>query len=97
MTAFLYSSGLPPAWSGRNGCKGTDTTEKFLEQFAGNGDLGHLEDRPPGMTDDLRPYLDELELDAPQRPVEHLARQGKAAEEVAEIVRQDEQSEPHLV
>ena len=42
-------------------------------------------------------YLDELELYASKRPVRHLARQGEPAQEVSEVVREDKQSEPHLV
>jgi len=63
----------------------------------GDGHLRHLEDRPPGITYDLGSYLYQLELYARERPVGYLAGQGESPEEVAQVVGQDEEGQPHLV
>ena len=93
----LLSCEQPLCLLGRRACQATDTLQEGREQRLGNGDLRHLEDRPPGVTYHLGTYLYELQLYAGKGPVGHLARQSKAPEEVSHVVSQYEQREPHLV
>ena len=45
----------------------------------------------------LGPDLDELELDAGERPVQNILGEGEAAHEVAEVVGENEQGQAHPV
>ena len=65
-----------------------DQPQDFLEQFPRHRDLGHLEDDVAGMAHDLSPDLDELLLQARQRPVLDRLRQSQRSHEVSEIVGQ---------
>jgi len=83
--------------SRRNSVEGVDTVQQVGEQRCRDGDFGALEDPSSGMTDDPGADLDELELDAPKRPVRDLSRQSGSPDEIAEVVRQHEQGEANLV
>jgi hypothetical protein len=50
------------------------------------GDLGHLECDMAAVAHDFRADLDQLFLEARQRPILHGLGRGKGAQEVAEIV-----------
>ena len=56
--------------------------------MAGNGDLGHLEGDTAAMADDLGADLDQLLLQARQRPVLDRLRRRQRAQEIAEIAGQ---------
>jgi len=51
----------------------------------------------PGVGNYLGPDLDELELDAGERPVRHITRERETAQEIAEVVGENEQGEAHPV
>ena len=57
----------------------------------------HLEDYLPGMAHDLRPNLDEFLPQRRQCPMSNCSGQHRLPQEVAQVVGQHEQSEPHLV
>ena len=63
----------------------------------GDGHLGELEGNRAGVAHDTRPDLDQLELQAGQRPVGHGLWQLDAAHEGGQIVGQRVQLQPHLV
>ena len=63
----------------------------------GNGDLGHLEGDTADMADDLGADLDQLLLQACQRPFLDGLRRRQRAQEVAEIVGECMKLEPHRV
>jgi len=63
-----------------------DQPQNLLEHLPWNGDLGHLEDEIATVADDLRADLDQLLLQARQRPVLDRLGRRQRAEEVAEIV-----------
>jgi len=67
------------------------------EQFLRDRHLRHLEDHLPGMAHDLRPDLDHFLPKRRQRPVTHRSGQHSLPQEVAQVVRQHEQLQPHLV
>jgi hypothetical protein len=62
-----------------------------------DGDLGHLEGDIASMADDLRADLNQLFLQARQRPVLDRLRRRQRPQEVAEIVGQGMKLEPHRV
>ena len=74
-----------------------DQAENLLEHLQWDGDLGHLERDVVAVADDLRADLDQLLLQARQRPV--LDRFGccQRAQEVAEIVGERMKLEPNRV
>ena len=85
-------------------------TERRLQHFSyprfspcgrqpgtGVGHLRHLEDHLPGMAHDLRPDLDQFLPQRRQRPVTHRSGQHGLPQEVAQVVRQHEQLQPHPV
>ena len=62
-----------------------------------DGDLGHLEGDIAAVADDLRADLDQLLLQARQRPVLDRLGRRQRAQEVAEIVGERMKLEPHGV
>ena len=64
MVCFICSYLSLSAASGRSDSQGPDAGKDLGEESPGDGHLSHLEDRPPGMINDLGPDLDQLELDA---------------------------------
>jgi len=60
-------------------------------------DLSQLEGDGTGMAHHACPDLDQLELQAGERPVSHLLRQLDAAQEGGQVVGQRVQLQPHLV
>lgn len=62
-----------------------------------HGDLGQFERDGAGVTHDTRADLDQLELQAGQRPVCHRFGQPDMAEEDGEVVGQSMELEPDLV
>src|SRR3546814_7815579 len=80
----------------------TDTLFPYTTLFrshhrAGDGDLGQLEGNGAGVADDAGADLDQLELQAGQRPVRHGLGQFDAAQEGCQVVGQRVQLQPHLV
>ena len=67
------------------------------EQRPRHGDLGHLEGDIAAVADDLRADLDQLLLQARQRPVLDRLGRRQRAQEVAEIVGERMKLEPHGV
>ena len=63
----------------------------------GNRHFRHLERHVSGMTNNLRPNLDQLLAQRCQGLVPNALWQGQPPEEVGEVVRQSEQLQPHLV
>lgn len=74
-----------------------DRGEDGAYHRAGGGRLGQLESDGAGVTDDTRPDLDQLQLQAGQRPVRHGLGQFDAAQECCQVVGQCVQLQPHLV
>ena len=62
-----------------------------------DGDLGHLEGDIAAVADDLRADLDQLLLQARQRPVLDRLGRRQRAQEIAEIVGERMKLEPHRV
>ena len=71
--------------------------QNATEQVAANRDLSKLECDCTGVTHDPRTDLDQLELQACQRPVRHGFGQFDAAQECGQVVGQRVQLQPHLV
>ena len=71
--------------------------ENSPEQLSRNRHFRHLEDDLPGMAHDLRPDLDQFLPQRRQCPVTHRLRQHRLPQEVAQVVGQHEQLQPHLV
>ena len=69
---------LRPAFRGQ--------AEDLLEHLQWDGDLGHLEGDVAAVTHDLRADLDQLLLQARQRPALDQFRRRQRAQEVTEIV-----------
>ena len=63
-----------------------DQPQNLLEHLPWNGDLGHLEDEIATVADDLRASLDQLLLQARQRPILDRLGRRQRAQEIAEIV-----------
>ena len=72
------------AASGERCGHGADAGKDPGEELTRNRHLRHQKDRPSGMIDDPRPYLDQLELHASERPAGYLPGKGEAPEEVAQ-------------
>ena len=66
------------------------------DHWAGHRDLGQLEGDGAGITHDAGPDLDQLQLQACQRPVSHGFGQIDAAQECREVVAQRVQLQPDL-
>ncbi len=73
------------------------SAQNLLEHLPGNGDLGHLEGDAPAMADDLGADLDQLLLQARQRPVFDRLWRRQCAQEVAEIVGERMELQAHCV
>ena len=71
-----------------------DQPQDVGEQVSRNGDLGHLEGDIAAVADDLRADLDQLFLQARQRPVFDRLGRRQRAQEVAEIVGEGMKLEP---
>jgi len=69
----------------------------LLEQMPGNGDLGDLEGDTAAMADDLGADLDQLLLQARQRPVLDRLRRRQRAQEIDEIVGERMKLQTHRV
>ena len=63
-----------------------DQPQNLLEHLPWDSDLGHLEDDVTAVAHDLRADLDQLLLQARQRPVLDRLRCCERAQEIAEIV-----------
>jgi len=77
---------VPVLRRGRSWPQSGNQPQDFLEQFLRHRDLGHLERDVAGMRDDLGPDLDELLLQARQRPLLDRLWQSQRPHEVGEIV-----------
>ena len=71
---------------GRRCPQSGDQRQDFGEHLPRYGDLGHLEGDIAAMADDLRTDLDQLLLQARQRPIFDRLGRRQRAQEVAEIV-----------
>ena len=85
------------AASGKGSGQGSDAGKDLGEKLPRDGHLRHLEDCPAGMAYDPCADLDQLELDAAERPARYLPGEGKAPEEISQVVGEDKESQPHLV
>src|SRR3977135_404343 len=74
-----------------------DEPQNLLEHLPWDGDLGHLEGDIAAVADDLGADLDQLLLQACQRPFLNGLRRRQRAQEVAEIVGECMKLEPHRV
>src|SRR5499427_1131251 len=74
-----------------------DEPQNLLEHLPWDGDLGHLEGDIAAVAHDLRADLDELPLQARQRPVLDRLRRRQRAKEIAEVVGKRVKLEPHRV
>lgn len=80
------------------GCGQESDAGKVLgEELPRNRHLSQPEERPAGMAYDLCADLDQLELDAAERPVGYLPGEGEAPEEVSQVLGEDEEGQPHIV
>src|ERR1035437_5399940 len=84
-------------WDFREALTSAGVFEKLFEQLARHRHLRHLEDNLPGMAHDLRPDLDQFLPQRRQCPVTHCLGQYRLPQEVAQVVGQHEQLQPHLV
>src|SRR3546814_17764250 len=75
----------------------TDTLFPYTTLFRSDGDLGQLEGNGAGVADDPGADLDQLELQAGQRPVRHGLGQFDAAQESCQVVGQRVQLKPIIV
>ena len=71
--------------------------QHFLEHILARHHFSRLKYKPPGMAHQSTARLDESGLNARQRPALYRLRQRKPSNEVAQVVGQDEQPQPHLV
>src|SRR5664279_6634716 len=71
-----------------------DQPQNLLEHLPWDGDLGHLEDDIASVTHHLRADLDQLLLQARQRPVLDRLRCCERPQEIAEIVGERMKLEP---
>ena len=67
------------------------------KQISWDGDLGHLEDDIAAVANDLRADLDQLLLQARQRPILDRLRRRQRAQKIAEVVGKRMKLEPHCV
>ena len=74
-----------------------DGGEDGAHHRAGDGHLGQLKGDGTGVTDDAGADLDQLQLQAGQRPVGHSLGQLYAAQEGGQVVGQRVQLQPHLI
>src|SRR6266699_5226695 len=74
-----------------------DEPQNLLEHLPWDGDLRHLEDDVASVAHHLRADLDQLLLQARQRPVLDRLRCCKRAEKVAKIIGERMKLEPHGV
>src|SRR6266699_1167795 len=74
-----------------------DEPQNLLEHLPWDGDLGHLEGDIAAVAHDLRADLDQLLLQARQRPILDRLRCCKRAEKVAKIIGERMKLEPHGV
>lgn len=74
-----------------------DRGENGAHHRAGDRDLGKLEGDGAGVAHDAGADLDQLELEAGQRPVGHGLLQFDAAQEGSQVVDQRVQLQPHFV
>ena len=92
---------MPAARSCRRGIRRRpqfgDQPQDLGEQHPRHGDLGHLEGDIAAVADDLRADLDQLLLQAGQRPVLDRLGRRQRAQEVAEIVGERMKLKPHGV
>ena len=65
-----------------------DHPQNVCKEIFGNGDFGHLKRDIAAMADDLRADLDQLFLQARQRPLLDRLRRRQRAQKIAEIVGQ---------
>ena len=74
------------AGAGSGGGRSSAISRRMSANRLWNGDLGHLEGDIAAVADDLRADLDQLLLQARQRPIFDRLRRRQRAQEVAEIV-----------
>ncbi len=74
-----------------------DRGEDGADHRAGDGHLGQLEGDGAGVADDTRPDLDQLQLQAGQRPLGHFLGQLDTAQEGGQVVGQCMQLQAHLI
>ena len=74
-----------------------DRSENGAHHRAGDRDLGKLEGDGAGVAHDAGADLDQLELEAGQRPVGHFLGQFDTAQEGCQVVGQHMQLQSHLV
>jgi hypothetical protein len=74
-----------------------DAPEDPPKQVPCQGALGELEHEIPGMSNQAPACLEQPLLQARQRPILDGEGQGKPAQEIAKIVRDDAQEQPHLI
>ena len=81
----------------RGRSKTSDGAEDSSHHRTDDGDLGRLEGDGASVTDDTHPDLDQLQLQAVQRPVRHDLGQFDAAQGGGQIVGQRDLLQPYLV
>ena len=74
-----------------------DCTQDGLEQLPGRGHFRQLEGNPAGVTNDLRPDLDQFFPSRRQGPAPDFPREDQLPEEIPEVVRQHEEVKPHMI
>ena len=94
---FRWNSSQPVRscrhWIGRRPKFG-DQPQDVGEELSRDGDLGHLEGDIVAVSDDLGTNLDELLLQADQRPAPYRLGRCQCAQEVAEVVSESMKLEP---
>ena len=78
-------------------CQRPDAVEDLAKQPLGYGNFGQLEDYPTSMKNYSGPGLDQLGLDAAQRPMLDCGRQSQPPQEIAQIIGQHKQSQSDLI
>ena len=79
----------------RDSAQFCDEPQYLLEYLPWGGDLGHLEGDIAPVADDLRANLDQLFLEARQRPILDRLGRCQCAQEVAEILGERMKLEPN--
>ncbi len=74
-----------------------DAPKDLSKQTLRQGAFSKLEDEIPGMPDEAPAGFEQPLLQTRQRPTSDGQGQGKPAQEIAEVVRDDSQKEPHLI
>src|SRR5574337_501946 len=78
-------------------CESLDAPEDLLKEAPRQMTFGKLEDKVPGMPDEAPAGLEHPLLEARQGPTVNGTGQDQPAQEIAEIVGDDPEKQPHLI